>query len=106
MGYFKGGEVMGYTTALDLADNISIDAGLAYHLQANHYPPVPVSMVDACIEAIDAYHDEDYQRMIELPEGVLWRGETSCPASAIAEAHHLDAWLPHADYCDCEDCVI
>jgi len=97
---------MGYTTALSLQENVSIDAGLAYHLQANHYPPVPVSMVDACIEAIDAYYEEDYQRMIELPEGVLWRGETSCPASAIAEAHHLDAWLPHADYCDCEDCVI
>lgn len=96
---------MGYTTALDLADNISIDAGLAYHLQANHYPPVPVSMVDACIETIEAYQDEDYQRLIELPTGVFWRGETSAPASAIAEAHHLDAWLPHAHYCDCEDCV-
>ena len=97
---------MGYTTALALQENVSIDAGLAYHLQANHYPPVPVSMVDACIAAIDAYHDEDYQRLIELPEGVSWRGETSAPASAIAEAHHLDAWLPHSWDCDCEDCLV
>lgn len=91
---------MGYTTALSLAEDISLDAGLAYHLQANHYPPVPVSMVDACIEAIDAYYEEDYQRMIDLPEGVYWRGETSCPASAIAEAHHLDAWLPQEEHND------
>jgi hypothetical protein len=97
---------MGYTTALALQENVSIDAGLAYHLQANHYPPVPVSMVDACIAAIDAYHDEDYQRLIELPEGVSWRGETSAPASAIAEAHHLDAWLPHSWDCDCGDCLV
>lgn len=84
---------MGYTTALDLADNLSIDAAIAYHLQANHYPPVPVAMVDACIEAIEAYNEEDYYREIELPAGVSWRGQLSAPASAIIEAHHLDPWL-------------
>ena len=89
---------MGHSTALDLADNLSMEAGLAYHLQANHYPPVPVAMVDACIEAIDAYHEEDYHREIELPAGVSWRGQTSCPASAIVDAHHLDAWLPQEEY--------
>jgi hypothetical protein len=96
---------MGLTTAFDLQENLSLETGLAYHLQANHYPPVPVAMVDACIEAIDAYHEEDYNRLIELPAGITWRGETSAPASAIADAHHLDAWLPHAHYCDCQDCV-
>lgn len=89
---------MGHSTALDLADNLSMEAGLAYHLQANHYPPVPVAMVDACIEAIDAYWEEDYHREIELPAGVSWRGNTSCPASAIVDAHHLDAWLPQEEY--------
>jgi hypothetical protein len=96
---------MGYMTSLDLAENVSIDAGLAYHLQANHYPPVPVSMVDACIASIEAYQEEDYHREIDLPEGVSWRGQTSCPASAIVEAHHLDAWLPHTYDCDCTDCI-
>jgi hypothetical protein len=97
---------MGLNTALDLQENLSMEAGLAYHLQANHYPPVPVAMVDACIEAIDAYHDEDYHREINLPEGISWRGQNTAPASAIAEAHHLDAWLPHSWDCDCGDCVI
>jgi hypothetical protein len=91
---------MGYTTALSLAEGISLDAGLAYHLQANHYPPVPVSMVDACIEAIDAYNDEDYRREIDLPEGVLWRGQVTAPADAIIDAHHLDAWLNQEEYND------
>jgi len=89
---------MGYTTAVGLAEDLSLEAGLAYHLQANHYPPVPVAMVDACIEAIDAYYEEDYSRQINLPEGVLWRGQESCPASAIVDAHHLDAWLPQENY--------
>ena len=96
---------MGLTTALSLQEDLSLETGLAYHLQANHYPPVPVAMVQPCIDAIDAYHDEDYGRLIKLPEGITWRGETSAPAHAIADAHHLDAWLPHVWDCDCEACV-
>ena len=98
MGYSKGGGIMGYTTALGLADNLSLEAGIAYHLQANHYPPVPVAMVDACIEAIEAYFEEDFDREINLPEGIYWKGYQSCPASAIVDAHHLDAWLPQEEY--------
>ena len=97
---------MGYTTATELASILDLEGSLAMHLQVNHYPPVPKSMVQACIDAIDAYHDEDYQREIELPEGVSWRGNTTAPASAIAEAHHLDAWLPHVWDCDCSDCIV
>jgi len=97
---------MGLTTAMGLAEDLSLEAGLAYHLQANHYPPVPVAMVQPCIDAIDAYYDEDYQRHIDLPEGVLWRGYTYAPASAIVESHHLDAWLPHVWDCDCSDCLV
>ena len=85
---------MGYTTAVSLAEDVSLDTGIAYHLQSNHYPPVPVAMVQPCIEAIEAYQEEDFDRSISLPEGISWRGQTSCPASAIVEAHHLDAWLP------------
>lgn len=97
---------MGLITAMDLEENVSLETGLAYHLQANHYPPVPVAMVQPCIDAIDAYHEEDYQREINLPEGISWRGQSTAPASAIAEAHHLDAWMPHAHYCDCEECLV
>lgn len=97
---------MGYSTAQELSEILDLNGSLAMHLTANHYPPVPTSMVQPCIDAIDAYHDEDYQREIELPEGVSWRGNTTAPASAIVEAHHLDAWLPHAHYCDCEDCMV
>lgn len=84
-------------TALGLAEELSLEAGLAYHLQGNHYPPVPVAMVQPCIDAIDAYYEEDYQRLIDLPKDIYWRGQDKAPASAIVEAHHLDAWLPEYD---------
>ena len=96
---------MGYTTAQELATILDLEGSIAMHLTANHYPPVPRSMVQPCIDAIDAYHDEDYQRLIPLPEGITWRGETSAPAHEIVDAHHLDAWLPHMWDCDCVDCL-
>ncbi len=95
---------MGYTTAQELATILDLEGSIKLHLTANHYPPVPASMVQPCIDAIDAYHDEDYQREISLPDGITWRDKTSAPAHAIVEAHHLDAWLPHTWDCICDDC--
>jgi hypothetical protein len=85
---------MGRLTAIDIAStDISLEQQVSWHLQTNHYPPVPTSMVAPCIEAINAYHDEDYDREITLPEGVSYRGRTTAPASALVDAHHLDSWL-------------
>jgi hypothetical protein len=93
---------MGSNFATDLAENIdiSLEQAIGYHLQGNHYPPVPLSMVAPCIEAIDAYHENDAMRQIAMPDGVFYKGNTTAPAWAIIEQHHLDFWLPQdeADY--------
>jgi hypothetical protein len=89
---------MGLNTAIDLAENLDLEMAIGYHLQGNHYPPVPLSMVQPCIDAIDAYYDEDYDRLIDMPQGVSYRGRDKAPALAIIEAHHLEAWLPETDY--------
>ena len=87
---------MGTNTAIDLATNIdiSLEQAIGYHLQGNHYPPVPLSMVAPCIEALDAAREMDAMRQIEMPEGITYKGKTHAPAWAIIEQHHLDAWLP------------
>jgi hypothetical protein len=52
---------MGSVTALGIKDEVlDLETQLLYHLKGNHYPPVPAEMVKPCIEAIDAYYDEDY----------------------------------------------
>ena len=85
---------MGYNTAYDLVESvIDINQSIAIHLTNNHYPPVPISMVQPCIDAIYAYDEEEYNKPIELPEGVMWRGQSSAPAHAIVEGHHLQPWL-------------
>ena len=91
---------MGSNLAYDLASDelgLDLENAISIHLQSNHYPPVPLSMVEPCIDAIDAYYDEDYERLIELPAPITWRDQKHAPASAIVEAHHLDAWLPNCD---------
>ena len=88
---------MGSNFATDLAEldlGLSLEDSIAIHLSSNHYPPVPRSMVQPCIDAIDAYYDEDYQRLIDLPAPITWRDQNTAPASAIVDAHHLEAWLP------------
>jgi hypothetical protein len=91
---------MGSTLANDLATmpELDLESAIGYHLQGNHYPPVPLSMVQPCIDAIDAYWEMDMDRNIELPDGVLWRGETYAPAYAIIESHHLEAWCSEDEY--------
>jgi hypothetical protein len=93
---------MGSNFATELADNdlfdLDLETAIGYHLQGNHYPPVPLIMVQPCIEAIDAIHAGDGDTLIDMPEGVSYRGNTQAPAWAIAEQHHLQAWLPEDDY--------
>ena len=90
---------MGSVTALGLQDTVlDLETQILYHLKGNHYPPVPAEMVKPCIEAIDAYYEEDYDRMIDMPMvgnfQILYRGELQAPARAIVDQHHLQFWLP------------
>jgi len=79
---------------LALADNLEIESQIAIHLSANHYPPVPRSMVAPCVEAIDAVNDAGlWELEIPMPEGITYKGLTTAPAHAIIEQHHLNAWL-------------
>jgi hypothetical protein len=93
---------MGSITAIGLADTtLDLETQLKYHLQGNHYPPIPTVMVQPCIEAIDAYYDKDWSRMIEMPMvgdfQILYKGMTHAPASAIVSQHHLEWFIEPSD---------
>lgn len=93
---------MGSVTAIGLADTtLDLETQLLYHLRGNHYPPVPAEMVAPCIEAIDAFYDEDYERWIEMPMvgdfQILYKGMTHAPARAIVEQHHLEWFINPVD---------
>lgn len=108
---------MGSNMATELASgmlNVSMRDGIVMHLRSNHYPPIPSVMADPCMEAIDAYFEDDVNRLIKLPiDGVdrngepfqiRWRdGSDSAPAWALIEHAHLQAWLAEDEYYEDED---
>ena len=89
---------LNFATELSVMDDMSIEMQLGIHLQSNFYPSIPSSMVQPCIDAIDAYWDEDFDRQIEMPEGVSYRGMTTAPAHAIVEQHRLGPWCEVIDW--------
>lgn len=76
-----------------MAELLSMEDALAWHLRANHYPPIPLTMVPVCIEAIQNALEGNWYRTVELPEGVKFRGTSNAPTYDIIEQHHLDPWL-------------
>lgn len=93
---------MGSMQAREMANTpeLTMEQSLSWHLTSNHYPPVPTSMVQPCMEAIDAYWEDDLDKLITLPEGVYFRGEKEAPARDIIIQHHLDAWCEEDDWED------
>ena len=64
---------MGSNFATELANGVgglSIEQQVAVHLSANHYPPVPSSMVQPCLDAINAYWADELDKDISLPNGI------------------------------------
>lgn len=85
---------MGLQTTMEIGlMDLTLEDKVGMHLRGNLYPPVPLSMVQPCVDAINAYWNEDYLAEIELPQGVQWRGYDVAPASAIVEAHRLDVFV-------------
>ena len=89
---------MGYNSAKDILDRSNLDTALAWHLESNLYPPIPLSMIPIAKAAIEAANDNmDLTVEIPLPEGITWRGKSASPAHAIIRSLHLDAFLEPCD---------
>lgn len=92
MGKLFADELSGGEFGLGMSESIRI------HLAHNHYPPVPAIMVPVCIQAILSYRANlNGDEIIPMPNGVSWRGNSSAPAWAIIESHHLDSWCESDD---------
>lgn len=84
---------MGRMQAEEMKGLTDLDTALSWHLQSNHYPPVPLSMLPICKEAIKRANEGDWVTSIKLPEGCSYRGSDKAPVSAIVEQHHLNSFL-------------
>lgn len=76
---------------------------LTWHLTSpsQHFPPYPAEFVPIARQAIDAANEDDYDRIIELPEGVEFRdGRTGVEAWRIIESFHLDSFIEQDEVWD------
>lgn len=94
------GNLRAHEAATTMTEMAGLRAAIFYHLQANHFPPVPETMVPICIEAVQlgveqvlagTYAEEDI--LIDLPEDISYRGASQAPLSAIIESHHLEPFI-------------
>ena len=94
---------MGKLTEMMIANtDLPLSTKIAWHLQGNHYPPIPLIMVEPCVEAIELARLGYYTAEVKLPLGeskdgvpfqITWHGQDTAPVSAIVEAHHLDGFI-------------
>lgn len=88
---------MGYLQAYDSIDLLDGDLrrAVSLHFQSNCYPPVPQEMVEVALEAIHSVLVGDYVAPINLPEGVLFRGEETVTAMDAVESLFLNAFVDY-----------
>lgn len=94
---------MGYLAALGMADATDFRRAVGWHLQHNHYPPVPATMVDTCLEAIALAADGEWDEEYILPPGITYKGARVAPVWAIVEQHHLGAFVELAEEASRDD---
>lgn len=90
---------MGRMFAQDLSEmNLDLNEMVAFHLRANCYPPVPLIMVAPCVDAITACNEEEFSRMIELPQGVEYKnGIKELTASFLVNEFRLEEFISYED---------
>ena len=86
MGYISAYDTIGYLDG-DLRKAVSL------HFQSNCYPPVPQFMVDVALDAIHSIVVGDHAGVIDLPEGVTFRGHDSVSAMEVVDSLHLEAFV-------------
>ena len=84
---------MGSLQAIEMAGLADLETALKWHLQSNHYPPIPRYMVPVAMDAIRSADADDWDAEIRLPDDVKWRGQNHAPVYAIVEHMHLDAFI-------------
>lgn len=94
---------MGHMQAQEMAALADLDTALVWHLRSNHFPPVPLSMLDTCKRAIELANEGEYDLLMSLPDGVTYRGQMQAPVWAIVEQHHLDAFIDMEEDDDDDD---
>ena len=87
---------MGYTQAMEMVNLISLEQGIRWHLQCNHYPPAPNVMIPIAVKAVMLCRNGKFSETLETPFEHQFHG-WMIPAYVIVEAYHLEPWVNELD---------
>ena len=82
---------MGRMQAEVIREEVDLTIAMHWHLQHNHYPPVPVEMVPFCVGIVEGVQNDTLglDDDVDLPTGVLCQGKVSVVVRNVMEAFHL-----------------
>jgi hypothetical protein len=72
---------------------LKLRVALEWHLTANHYPPVPLSMLPVCERAIAKAKKGRWESRVRLPKGCTFKGSIYAPVHEVVTGHHLDTFI-------------
>ena len=87
---------MGMLSAMAMQDEelgLTLEQQIGWHFSSNCYPPVPGEMIPTAIYALDLVNAGEGDRLIQLPEGVQYRGSDYVSGWDAVESWHLGAWV-------------
>lgn len=90
MGSLQAAEFAGAVTD----GRLSLASAIGWHLQSNHYPPVPTVFNPVCIAAIEAANEGNDGTLIDLPTGIEWKdGREAVEAYVLIDSFRLDSFV-------------
>lgn len=84
---------MGRLSLDGMLDEVGFAQALRWHLTHNHYPAVPLTMFNVCVEAITAVSLGNDDDEIVMPKGVKFRGSDTGKAYELVSSLHLDGFI-------------
>jgi hypothetical protein len=84
--------IMRHIHALEILNLITLEGDLRWHLQNNHYPPVPDVIIPMAVKAVILCRNDKFNETIVTFFEHQFYG-WSVPAYAVVEAYHLEPWV-------------
>ena len=78
-----------------MAGLVRQDVALSWHLQSNHYPPLPQALIPACQQAIKNANAGLWDAWVPLPPGYGF--VSGVTTAQLVEGCHLDSFLEIED---------
>jgi hypothetical protein len=70
---------------------------VGHHLKTRFNKPIPLSMIDPCLEAIEKANNGEWDSMITLPDGNLYKGEPQASVRTMVDSHALQQWIKNQE---------